>query len=233
MLLIAQELGFSETAFLVSPDGPDPLPIQYFTPIKEVPLCGHATLASALVLFTDWQRDAVTFVNIDGERFDVTKRGESIAMKFPTYSTHPAEAPIALLDALGISAVVNCEYNDETNILLLEIPSASELRALDPDYGAMVASHDSLYGVVVTAAAGDDIYDYHSRFFWPWSGTNEDPVTGGTQTFLAPYWSKRLARTSMHAFQSSNRAGSMRVDVGDNVLITGQGTIVLRGTIYL
>lgn len=234
MLSIALELGFSETAFLTFTEAVAELPIRYFTPIKEVPLCGHATLASAMVLFADWQRDTVTFVNIDGDRFSASRRGAFIEMEFPTYSTRPAEAPTALLDALGISTVVNCEHNEETNVMLLEIPDAGVLSSLDPDYGALVAAHDSLYGVLVTAPGNDDRFDYHSRFFWPWSGTNEDPVTGGTQTFLAPYWSKRLGRTSLRAFQSSTRTGSMRVDVGgDSVLITGQASIVLRGTIDL
>src|SRR4029078_785692 len=132
--------------------------------------------------------------------------------------THPADAPPALLAALGIIAVKNAVYNEETRILLLEIADPQELAALDPDFPALYLSHNSINGVLVTAASGTDGYDFHSRYFWPWSGTNEDPVTGGTHTFLATYWSSRLGKTRMKSFQASKRTGFMEVELKEGKL---------------
>jgi predicted PhzF superfamily epimerase YddE/YHI9 len=147
------------------------------------------------------------------------------------YDTQPAEAPPALLAALGIKAIRNAAYNKETRILLLEIASPQDLSALTPDFAALYRSHSSISGVLVTAAASDgEGYDFHSRYFWPWSGSNEDPVTGGTHTFLTKYWSQRLGKTQMRSFQSSQRSGFMDVELVDgHVLISSQAIIVFEG----
>ena len=155
-------------------------------------------------------------------------------MVFPIYETHPAEAPPALLSALGIKAIRNAVYNEETRILLLEIADPNALANLNPDFSALYQSHNSINGVLVTTASGMDGYDFHSRYFWPWSGTNEDPVTGGTHTFLANYWSQRLGKTKMKSFQSSRRSGFMDVELIDGkLLITSQAIIILEGKISL
>jgi len=155
-------------------------------------------------------------------------------MEFPVYETRPADAPPALLAALGVKAIKNSVYNEETKILLLEIADAEELAGLDPDFVALQHSHNSINGVLVTAPARTDGYDFHSRYFWPWSGTNEDPVTGGTHTFLAKYWSSRLGRTRMKSFQSSKRTGSMDVElVDDKLRIMAQAVIVFEGRLAI
>jgi predicted PhzF superfamily epimerase YddE/YHI9 len=125
---------------------------------------------------------------------------------------------------------VNVVYNEETNVLMLEIEDTGVLANLSPDFQALLASHDSINGVLVTAPSYGDDYDFHSRYFWPWSGTNEDPVTGGTHTFLAPYWASRLGKNSLRSFQSSKRSGFMQLDIHeDKLLITSQAQIVLSG----
>jgi predicted PhzF superfamily epimerase YddE/YHI9 len=157
-----------------------------------------------------------------------------IEMEFPVYETRPADAPQALLAALGVRAIKNSVYNEETRILLLEIADAEELAGLDPDFVALQRSHNSINGVLVTAPASTDGYDFHSRYFWPWSGTNEDPVTGGTHTFLAKYWSSRLGKARMKSFQSSKRTGFMDVElVADKLRIRAPAVIVFEGRLAI
>jgi PhzF family phenazine biosynthesis protein len=234
MLQIAQELNLSETAFVRPQEAGDAFAIRFFSPKMEIPLCGHATLASAKVMFRTRALSEVHFVNIQGLDLAARASGGSIIMEFPAYGTQPAHAPEALIAALGISAVTNAVYNAETRILMLEIADARELASLAPDYAALYRAHDSINGVLVTAASRDGDYDFHSRYFWPWSGTDEDPVTGGTHTFLTPYWAPRLGKTRMRSFQSSKRTGFMEVELADGkVLIQGQAAIVLEGDLAL
>lgn len=229
MQQVAAELGLSETAFVRPLGQPGAFSIRYFSPKMEIPLCGHATLASAAVLFDRGASSPIRFTTVEGLDLDIRREGDRIAMDLPAYATRPAEAPAALLDALGLTAVENVAVNEETRILLLEIADPRVLAALAPAADALLRSHQGVNGVLVTAP-GDDGYDVHSRYFWPWSGTLEDPVTGGTHTFLAPYWAERLGTTRLRSFQSSARTGSMEVELtGDGVRIRGQAVIVFEG----
>lgn len=235
MLQIAQELGLSETAFVSEAEDSTTFLIRFFSPKMEIPLCGHATLASAKVIFQD-QRSLkqIRFINTQGLVLLATRRGKEIEMTFPVYETRPATAPRALLEALQISDAKNVAYNVETNILLIEIQDTRTLAAIKPDYAALLNAHDAINGVLVTARSDADDYDFHSRYFWPWSGTNEDPVTGGTHTFLAKYWGEKLHKRKMRSFQSSNRTGFMQVELRDDkLLITGQACIVFRGSLTI
>jgi PhzF family phenazine biosynthesis protein len=231
---VAQEMGFSETAFIHQADGTQPYSIRFFSPVMEIPLCGHATLASAKVLFEETAVDTVIFLNINGLKLTANRAGSEIVMEFPVYETRPAKVPSSMLRALGLSSVKNSVYNEETNILLLEIEDTHVLSNLTPDFNALASSHDSINGVLITAPSDDDEYDFHSRYFWPWSGTNEDPVTGGTHTFLAKYWATRLGKTSMRSFQSSKRTGFMQVSLSEQKLfIKSQARIVLKGDLTI
>ena len=230
MLDIAQELNLSETAFLSPLENDGTYSVRYFSPKMEIPLCGHATLGSAKVIFSKQGLNEVHFLNIQGLDLSAQASNGHIVIEFPIYETLPADAPPALLAALGVREVRNVAYNEETHILLLELASSDEVVQLEPDFTALLRSHDSINGVLVTAASGSGEYDFHSRYFWPWSGTNEDPVTGGTHTFLAKYWSSRLGKTRMRSFQASKRTGFMDVEVkGDKVQIKGQAVIVFEG----
>jgi PhzF family phenazine biosynthesis protein len=229
MLRIAQEFGFSETAFVVPDGAAGRYRIRYFSPKKEIPLCGHATLGSSKVIFSVAPLEEVRFTTVENIELVVARSGDSMTMEFPVYTLEPAEFPAAMLPALGIAAVKNAAFNRETNILQLEIESDRELASLAPDFPALLKTHDSIDGVLVTAP-GTDGFDYHYRYFWPWAGTNEDPVTGGVQTFLAGYWAERLGKTKMRAFQSSSRTGTMQVELRDGkVYLTGDAVIVLEG----
>ena len=232
MLSIAGELGLSETAFVQRMDERQ-YSIRYFSPKMEIPLCGHATLAAAKVLFDESTRSEITFTNIEQNCLSVKRKQHHFEMDFPVYETKPAKASEAMLHALGLKEIKNCVYNEETKILLLEIGSTHDLKALQPNYPTLEQSHQGIHGVLVTARSIDDEYDFHSRYFWPWSGTNEDPVTGGTHTFLAKYWSERFRKTVLRSFQSSSRTGFMEVELTPDhrVLIRGQAVIVFSGTL--
>ncbi|MFK7819595.1 MAG: PhzF family phenazine biosynthesis protein [Planctomycetaceae bacterium] len=232
MLLVAQELGLSETAFVRIDT--DPVRIRYFSPVMEIPLCGHATLAAARVVCNEANTDTVRFLTSQGIELPVDRSSDQLTMHFPRYEVSSAEAPAALQTALGIDEIETAAYNEETRILMLVIESKQKLASLSPNFEQLRASHDSINGVLVTAASTDDAFDFHSRYFWPWSGTNEDPVTGGTHTFLAPYWAERLGKNRLKSFQSSARTGFMDVEVGDHGLkITGQAVVILSGQMHL
>lgn len=238
MQSIAIELNHSETAFVSPSRDLGEIGIRYFSPKTEIPLCGHATLAAAKVmlefdLLDD--RESVQFRTSENVLLVARRDGDTIEMEFPVYDVEEADVPQRLLDALGVKQCVNSGYNRETKIVLLEIASTDELRSLQPDFAKLVDSHSGIMGVLVTAAASDGVYDFHSRFFWPWSGGDEDPVTGATHTFLAKYWSQRQGKTKMNSFQASARTGSMEVELldVDRMLIRGRAVMTFQGELLL
>jgi PhzF family phenazine biosynthesis protein len=235
MLSIAKELGFSETAFISKIDNKSNYSIRFFSPVMEIPLCGHATLASSKVIFQNESFEEINFHNIQKLQLNIKKEGEFIKMEFPIYNTIDATTPKELLDALGINEITNSEFNKETKILLIEIESPDILLNLNPNFEQLKKSHNSINGVLVTAKSNKEDFDFESRYFWPWSGTNEDPVTGGTHTFLAKYWSKRLNKTKMNSFQCSERTGFMEVELLSNekMTIKGKAQLTLKGTMFI
>jgi len=232
MLSIAKELGLSETAFITLIDKPNKYSIRYFSPVMEIPLCGHATLASSKVLFeTNPEMNHIHFKNIQDLDLMIKKHQEKIEMEFPVYDTIPQNTPEELLKALGIEKISNSVFNKETSILLIEIESCQLLNNITPNFEKLKASHNSINGVLVTAISDKNDFDFESRYFWPWSGTNEDPVTGGTHTFLAKYWAERLNKKKMNSFQCSERTGFMEVElISDSKLtIKSEAQIILKG----
>jgi PhzF family phenazine biosynthesis protein len=233
MLHIAQEFGLSDTAFITTTNDRGIYGIRYFSPKQEIPLCGHATLAAAKVIFSREDFTAIHFITGEGLDLPILRRDEEMTMTFPVYDTTDIAVPPAVPAALGIRDLLQTAYCVQLRIILLELSDAAELAALQPDYGALLQSYAGIKGVLVTAPAANTEYDFHYRYFWPWSGTNEDPVTGGVQTFLAKYWGNKLGKQKMKAFQSSARSGFMTVElVGEKVLVTGQAVIVLAGELW-
>ncbi len=234
MLKIAQEFGLSETAFVQETNKAGTYTIRYFSPKKEIPLCGHATLASAKVIFKNTSENEIHFITATDVDLFIKKRGEEIVMEFPVYDTTAATALPAMLHALGLTEVTNTVYSPKNKIIMLEISDANLLAALRPDYNALISSYSGINGVLVTASSGDAEYDFHYRYFWPWAGTNEDPVTGGVQTFLAKYWGEKLGKKIMKAYQSSARTGYMSLELQpEKVLIISQAVIVLEGELVV
>ena len=230
MQLIAKEIGFSETAFVKENTENGTYSIRFFSPKKEIPLCGHATLASSKIIFDKTGVTNILFLTGENVALTIKKENENIVMEFPVYDTTPLTVPTAMLVALGIEEVIKTSYSPKNKIIILEINDANKLAALKPDFNALVRSYDNINGVLVTARSNNIDYDFHYRYFWPWAGTNEDPVTGGVQTFLAKYWAEKLNKKRLKAFQSSERTGFMTVELQDDkLLIYGNAVIVLEG----
>ena len=232
---IALELGLSETAF-VSSAGEDGLSIRYFSPKMEIPLCGHATLAAVKALASDGLApNDMRFVTGEGRVLTARVRGEIIEMDFPVFDIMPAPVPDAMRAALGIGAPITSGFCEGIKSLLIEIDDVNELRSLSPDYAALLASHDGIDGTCITAKSDREGYDFESRYFWPWSGTDEDPVTGAAHSMLAPFWHKALGKTKMRAFQCSTRGGFMDLDLTPNegLVISSQAQIILKGELYI
>lgn len=227
MQQIAAENNLSETAFAVREGAHYRL--RWFTPAVEVSMCGHATLATAFVILNlvDPGGEAVAFETRSG-RLTVTRQGDLLQMDFPVRNQSPVDITETMRRAAGGMPVLSAQggYN-----LMLELPDASSVREMIPDYDAICAL-DTYHGVIVTAP-GDDC-DFVSRFFAPNMGVNEDPVTGSTHTSLTPYWAARLGRHAMTARQLSRRGGTLHVTLHDDrVLIAGSARLYLRGRIEL
>lgn len=229
MQQIATEIGFSETAFIKRTSNNN-YNIRFFTPKQEIPLCGHATLASSKVIFETTKMEEINFVNIENVELKVEKNLGKIVMQFPIYETEDFIVPKEVLDAIGIEQMVNARFSRKNNIILIEIDSPNRLAELEPDFVALTNSYKGINGVLVTAKSDNADFDFHYRYFWPWAGTNEDPVTGGVQTFLTKYWATKLNKYKLKSFQSSPRTGSMTTELlPDNVLIYGEAVIVFEG----
>ena len=229
MQSIATEIGFSETAFIRKTSG-NAYSIRFFTPKIEIPLCGHATLAASKILFDTTDLETIRFVNCENVEFRIKKQDGKIVISFPVYDTEPIQVPAIMLDALGIAQVVNARFNSKNKIILVEITDADVLAGLKPDYAALINSYTGINGVLVTAPSHTTEFDFHYRYFWPWAGTNEDPVTGGVQTFLTKYWAQKLNKTTLKAFQSSQRTGMMKTELTDDaVLIYGEAVTIFEG----
>ena len=226
MQAVAREMNLSETAFLVRrSDGAYDL--RWFTPGAEVELCGHATLASAHVLWTEGHLgvgETARFFTASGE-LRAGRREPWIELDFPATVPGPAAPPPGLAAALGVEplAVLSSRFD-----FLAEIRSEAEVRALEPDFRALRSL--GVRGVIATAPASTAGFDFVSRFFAPGVGVDEDPVTGSAHCALAPFWGARLGRVEMTGFQASARGGVVRVRLaGDRVILGGKAVTVLRG----
>lgn len=223
MQALAAENNLAETAFIV-PEGDD-YRIRWFTPTVEVPLCGHATLASAAVVLERLEtgRETVTFHSASGPLI-VRRSRRGYVMDFPVRRWQSAEAPEGLAQALGVAPAETLW--DGFNFIA-RLDAADEVRGLRPDLAAIARLPCA--GVVVTAAGGGE-YDCVSRYFAPAKGIPEDPVTGGAHCALVPFWAERLGKREIHAFQASARGGELhcRLD-GDRVHLEGACVFYLEG----
>lgn len=224
---IAAENNLAETAFLV-PEGGD-YRLRWFTPVMEVPLCGHATLASAAVVMERLEpgRSVVVFHSASGP-LTVQRTNVGYRMDFPARPSESVSTPPELAEALGV-APIEVFVNTYNYMAVLE--SAQVLREIAPDMAAL-ARLDRL-GIIVTAP-GDGPFDFVSRYFAPAKGIPEDPVTGAAHCMLAPYWAKRLGKTAFRAFQASRRGGEIICRlVGDRVELEGSCVFYLQGEVEI
>ncbi len=226
MLNVAREMNLAETAFLVrQTDGYD---LRWFTPAVEVDLCGHATLASAHVLWEDGvlKPEAQARFHTKSGLLTADRRDGLIELDFPATPASAALPPAGLIEAVGAKATFVGRSRFD---YLVEVDSEATVRVLDPDLGAL--SRVEARGVIVTSRADPkSAFDFVSRFFAPRSGVPEDPVTGSAHCALTPYWSAKLGKKELRAFQASPRGGELRLRlVSDRVRIGGQAVTVLRG----
>lgn len=231
MQRVAREMNLSETAFLVRRGGGDGFDLRWFTPAVEVDLCGHATLASAHVLWESGLLPAgetARFHTRSGLLTAERLAGADgwIDLDFPAKTAEEVTPPPGLFEALGIT---EARFVGKSRFdYLLELPSEEAVRALRPDFGRLRTI--PVRGVIVTARAAQGPFDFISRFFAPAAGVDEDPVTGSAHCTLAPYWGGRLGRDTLLAHQASERGGVLRLRLaGDRVKLGGQAVTVLRG----
>lgn len=225
MQQVAAEMNLAETAFL-HPEA-DGYRLRWFTPKVEVDLCGHATLASAHVLWQSGRlaKDATARFYTASGLLTAVRQGDWIELDFPATPAAPVEPAPGLLEALGVDAVAVGRTRFD---YIVEVRNEAILRALAPDFGRL--AHVETRGVMVTCRAANEEFDFVSRFFAPAVGIDEDPVTGSAHCCLTPYWAQRLGKTALTAYQASGRGGVLRVRLaGDRVRIAGQAVTVLKG----
>jgi PhzF family phenazine biosynthesis protein len=225
---LATEMNLSETAFLVQQD--DGYNLRWFTPAVEVDLCGHATLASAHIL---WETgllaadEQARFFTRSG-LLTAERQGDWIQLDFPSEPASAVQAPENLDQALGVSETYVGKNRFD---YLVEVEAEDLVRNLTPDY--VLLSSISSRGFMVTSRSDSSDIDFVSRFFAPAFGINEDPVTGSAHCCLGPYWADKLNKRELTAYQASARGGIVRVRVSEErVYLLGQAVTVMRGTLF-
>jgi PhzF family phenazine biosynthesis protein len=225
MQQVAREMNLSETAFLLRrPDGFD---LRWFTPTIEVDLCGHATLASAHVLWENGHlapQQTAHFHTRSG-LLTAERNEDWIELNFPAVPEAETPPPAGLAQALGVTPVY---VGKNRTGLLVQVATEDQVRTMQPDFAALKKL--PARGVMVTSRSTQSQFDFVSRYFAPQAGIDEDPVTGSAHCCLGPFWAKHLHKEQLIAYQASARGGVVRVRVaGDRVYLGGQAVTVLRG----
>jgi PhzF family phenazine biosynthesis protein len=236
MQTIAFEMNLSETAFITPKNHPmvdtdNVFSLRWFTPVMEVSLCGHATLAASIVLFDDFSipHDEITYETKSG--ILVAKKDPmGIVLDFPLDKPTEAKLPQKneILQAMGIIDYQNIFMGEKTKKLVIHLNSEHAVRTLNPNFEKMKnIPVEDIKGVGVTARAGASNYDCVSRYFNPWAGVNEDPVTGSVHTLLGYYWAELLDKKEIYAYQASHRGGEMILRLKENMRIELIGKAVI------
>ncbi|TYB93712.1 MAG: PhzF family phenazine biosynthesis protein [Kosmotoga sp.] len=240
-LNIANEMNLSETAFVLPEKGNDlsdseTFGLRWFTPKTEVPMCGHATLATSWVLFTEYNyQGQIVFKTKGGVlKSELTTKG--VKMDFPQDSPEKINVSSALIKSVNYRKKYNVFYGNRTGYLLIQLESEEDVRKLNPDFNLLenFSFNKNLRGLIVTSAGINEI-DFVSRFFDPWEGINEDPVTGSAHTVLGPFWSKILRKKEMTARQLSQRTGELFISLPDEkrVYITGNAVTIFKAKLHI
>ena len=232
---IAMEMNLSETAFAIEENN-NTYALRWFTPETEVPLCGHATLATALVLFEKGgSRGNNIMFNTKSGKLAARRRGKSITLNLPSENMVEAVPPRDILDALGVEDYVYAGLARNDRNLFLHLHDEKTVKQLEPNFEKLKRNQmGNVLGIICTAS-GTPPYDFISRYFAPWVGVNEDPVTGAAHTALTPYWTKRLSKNPLRAYQASRRGGELMVELtpDNRTEITGSGKIIMEGKLFL
>ena len=249
---VAREMNLSETAFVAPREEHGHFGLRWFTPVREVDLCGHATLASAQVLYDNGKVDLHTplifhtrsgelearpFMDTEGSFAEGHAGGVGVKLRFPADASQEHDLPERMLSVLGVPeerVVFTGRGTRERQVdWLIEVDDASVVRAAEPDYDDLSALLvDPARGVILTSAHDGNPIDVVSRCFYPTYGIDEDPVTGSAHTLIGPHFAKKLDKSTLHCLQASERGGEMLVTVeNSHVLLIGRAVTVVRGHI--
>jgi len=233
MQAIALEMNLAETAFLYPPDEQGERRIRWFTPAIEVPLCGHATLASAHVLLASGVASPFVFQSASGPLMVHGEDDGAVRLDFPVTATATVPPPPGLFEALGIEYAEAVETGG--HVMIVQVATQAAVQRLRPNFSNLEAIEvGDVLVLAVTAPADSENLEFVSRVFAPWAGIDEDPVTGLAHTGLTPYWAARLGRATLRAEQISSRGGQLTVRLeGDRVHLIGHSVTVAEGTILL
>jgi PhzF family phenazine biosynthesis protein len=227
---VAMEMNLSETAFVLKAD--KEFPIRYFTPESEIPLCGHATLSSAHIMYETGvvkRTEEIAFLSKAG-KLTIRSSGDWITMNFPAYKLEPAAIPGGIEETIGIKPIEL--YRTGHGWAFVLAASEDEIRNMNPDFKRM---KNSEFGdLIVTAPSDDKSFDFCVRCFAPALGIDEDPVTGSAHCALTPFWHDKTGRTEFVSHQVSKRGGVLKVALkGDRVEISGQARTIIKGELLV
>ena len=232
MQKIAIDIGKSETAF-VRKENDNTYSIRWFSPNKEMPICGHATLAAAKVLFNLGISNEIAFVSKNDKLVVKEHSDKTLAMKFPLDRYSIIETESIYRDFFGDIEICECIIGEITKKVVIRVDDKSDIKSIKPDYDLMTKSAGVFTsGIGITKKSSS--IDFESRYFNPWAGVNEDPITGSVHTVLARYWGDILGKSTLIAKQSSYRPGILELNIEeDSLIISGEAKIVFSGKLEL
>jgi PhzF family phenazine biosynthesis protein len=234
-LSFAKEFNFPVTAVVEYTQQDQKLfPIRYFTPTNEIPACGHATLASAKAIAEIFSTNDPSFKTVENIILQTAVDNDLVTMTYPKYELKKFDPPSALLKSLQIDKYNSIGLCTELETVFIELEDRQLLRTLQPDFAKLTASCNTIIEVVITSLSDNDNYDFLLRSFCPWIGIDEDPVTGSVHSILAGFWSSKLNKKKLKAFQPSQRGGEVFVTAfSDKVQIVGRANIVSEKEVSL
>lgn len=239
MQKIASEINFSETAFVWNNSydfiNKNQFELKWFTPTSEVNLCGHGTLGTSSLIFNYFNNinSELIFNTLSG-KLSAKKENSTIWLNLPKYNYQKYQISQNILEALDIKEFINCVVSKENDTILIEV---SNIKDIKPDFNKLKQINQEYLGAIIITEKNKSKYDFVSRYFTPWYGINEDPVTGSAHCLLATYWSDKLNKKQMTAYQLSSRGGEIKMNLSDTfsdrVLIGGKTVLILKGELLL
>lgn len=234
MHAIAAEMNLPVTAFCLFPQQNNIYQIRYFTVTGEIPACGHATLATASILFELTGDTQLTFNTIENILLKARHENAYSFLTYPKYNGIPYAPSAALMKSLGMVGYTSAQFCTELETLFIETDNPVLLRELKPDYKKMTDADTSIKEIVVTSISDTAEYDFLLRSFCPWIGIDEDPVTGSVHTVLAGFWKERLGKEQLKAYQASARSGEILIRYyNDKTEIGGLTVTIAKGEIFI
>lgn len=231
MQLLAREMNCPVMAFICpATNDQTTYSIRYFTPTMEIVACGHATLAAAFVAAKHKGSDRIDILTVDGRTIETTVVKTRVEMFYPMYDMKTVSPEPGLMKALGVDSQEETKICTELETLFIEVKNEMVLRAVQPQFRELINTNMPIKEVVITARSDNSSFDFVLRSFCPWIGIDEDPVTGSVHSALAPYWSRKLKKEKMKAFQASERGGQVWMEVQENkVLLGGELVLLMTG----